>query len=253
MCDQGARQTLFFTATWPHTVQATAASLTRRDEVALVFVGPGTQGDELTASHNVSQDVWVCDRKEKINKLKEYLADELGQDEVGLVFVGTKECCNFVEMELTTRFMERPGIWCRAIHGDKDQRQREEALAEFRAFAAGRSAPAILVATDVAARGLDIPGVAIVVNYDFGKASQADLQQGKHSGLENHVHRIGRTGRAGEKGRALTLFTEEDHGAKGLVKLMQDSNQMVPSVLQELAEKEVPQKKKRTRGFARKW
>eukprot|EP00928_Gymnodinium_smaydae_P039436 TRINITY_DN26940_c0_g2_i1.p1 TRINITY_DN26940_c0_g2~~TRINITY_DN26940_c0_g2_i1.p1 ORF type:complete len:670 (-),score=96.16 TRINITY_DN26940_c0_g2_i1:104-2113(-) len=246
------RQTLFFTATWPQTVQSVAASLTRTDAIQ-VRIGQGEAGDRLTANQSVAQEVWVCERKDKINKLKEYLNSNFGSNDSAIVFVGTKECCNFVEMELTTRFQERAGLWCRALHGDKEQWEREETLEQFRNLAK-TSKSGILVATDVAARGLDIPGVTLVVVYDFGKASRADMEIGRHTGIENYIHRIGRTGRGGKKGRSFTLYTEEDTGAKELVKLLQESMQTVSADLLERAGTEKPQKKKRrNHGFAKHW
>jgi ATP-dependent RNA helicase DDX5/DBP2 len=107
---------------------------------------------------------------------------------------------------------------CGAIHGDKDQYEREKSLDNFRK---GRGN--VLVATDVAARGLDIPGVAMVLIYDFPGA------------VEDYVHRIGRTGRAGKTGIAHTLFTKEDaQQARELVQIMEGADQTVPPELQAL-------------------
>merc|ERR1719210_3183112 len=108
---------------------------------------------------------------------------------------------------------------CTSIHGDKDQMQREEALNGLKS---GRFK--VLVATDVAARGLDIKGVGLVVNYD--PANNA----------EDYVHRIGRTGRAGARGYAISLLTPDDGGkARGLIEVMERTGQPIPRELSDMA------------------
>lgn len=106
-----------------------------------------------------------------------------------------------------------------AIHGDKKQSERDYVL---QAFKEGRTP--ILVATDVAARGLDIPNVGAVVNFDFP------------TGTEDYIHRIGRTGRAGATGEAYTFMTGEDakHG-RDLIQVMREAQQVVPPALEQLA------------------
>merc|ERR1739843_78040 len=102
-------------------------------------------------------------------------------------------------------------IGCNAMHGDKEQRERERILHEFKT---GRSP--IMVATDVAARGLDIKEIRMVINYDFPPKT------------EDYIHRIGRTGRAGAKGVAVTFMTSADMRHAGpLVQLMKDAGQPV--------------------------
>merc|ERR1719281_2049665 len=108
--------------------------------------------------------------------------------------------------------MYRAGVPCSSIHGDKDQRQRDEALNGLKT---GRVK--VLVATDVAARGLDIKGVGLVINYDAANST------------EDYVHRIGRTGRAGAKGYAVTFMSRGDGGkARGLVDVMTRTGQEIP-------------------------
>ena len=108
-----------------------------------------------------------------------------------------------------------------AIHGDKDQAEREYSLDLFR-----KGKAPLLVATDVAARGLDIPGVTVVLVYDF------PLQ------VEDYVHRIGRTGRAGKEGKAHCFFTEEDaSAARELVQILEGAEQEVPERLREMADR----------------
>jgi len=104
---------------------------------------------------------------------------------------------------------------------------------------------AILVATDVASRGLDIPGISLVVVYDFGNE--------KGGGAEPWVHRIGRTGRAGKTGRALTFYTADDKGAHDLVALAEEANQKVPQELKDMAAWAGESKGRRKHGWAKWW
>mmetsp|Transcript_73885 Transcript_73885/g.163288 ORF Transcript_73885/g.163288 Transcript_73885/m.163288 type:complete len:313 (+) Transcript_73885:3-941(+) len=226
------RQTLFFTATWPRAVQKTAEEFTARDTVQ-VRIGQGTDGDTLTANKNVAQAVYVIEEREKSAQLKALLAKELKPGETGIVFASMKHMCDTITWDIQRAGL---GIWCKTIHSGKEQWDRDEALAEFRALTAGRAdgKRGILVATDVASRGLDIPGVALVVVYDFGRA----LHSGANGGVESYVHRIGRTGRAGKRGRAYTFFTREDQGSLELVELLRGAGQEVPSALVALSEEE---------------
>jgi ATP-dependent RNA helicase DDX5/DBP2 len=131
-----------------------------------------------------------------------------------VVFASTKRDCDRLTHELG-----RSGIRAITVHGDKTQYERDAALSAFR-----RGVVPVLVATDVAARGLDIPGVTAVVNYDFP------------SDHEMYVHRIGRTGRAGRKGESLTLLVPEDAAVTPvLVQIMRDAGQVVPPELEAVA------------------
>merc|ERR1719343_790302 len=115
--------------------------------------------------------------------------------------------------------MVRNGVSANSIHGDKEQAAREHALNGLKT---GRVK--VLVATDVAARGLDIKGVGLVINYDAANNS------------EDYVHRIGRTGRAGAKGYAVTFMSRADAGkARGIVEVMQRTGQEVSPQLEGLA------------------
>lgn len=111
------------------------------------------------------------------------------------------------------------GVQC--IHGDREQVDREQALDDFKT---GRAK--ILIATDVASRGLDIRGVTCVLNFDFPR------------NIEDYVHRIGRTGRAGKKGTSLTFVTRDDwRQAHKLINIMVEANQEVPDELADMAER----------------
>merc|ERR1712070_130709 len=149
----------------------------------------------------------------KLQELKNTLW-ELGQQGIhkSIIFAGTKKGCE--ELSKQVRDM---GYKAGAIHGDKGQWEREKALANLK-----QAQQFILVATDVAARGLDVPKLPAVLNFDMPEQ------------LEDYVHRIGRTGRAGNKGLAISFFTpSKDCGnAKGLIDLLTKANQQVPDGLQ---------------------
>ena len=204
------RQTLLFTATWPADVAAAAAEFT--DDVVTVRIG----GDALKASDNVSQIVEVTDEHGKHARLVSVLERALGDAEAAgavpkiIVFLSSK-----ARVDASTRRLRHEGFPALSIHGDKGQEEREWVLGEFRA---GKSP--VMLATDVAARGLDVKDVSLVVNYDF---------PGR---MEDYVHRIGRTGRAGAKGKAMSLFTSGDaRHARSLCGLLQTAGQPVPREL----------------------
>ena len=156
--------------------------------------------------------VWV----EEIDK-RSFLLDLLnatGKDSLTLVFVETKKGADSLE-----DFLYHEGYACTSIHGDRSQRDREEALHQFRS---GKSP--ILVATAVAARGLDISNVKHVINFDLP------------SDIEEYVHRIGRTGRVGNLGLATSFFNERNINiTKDLLDLLVEAKQEVPSWLENMA------------------
>ncbi|MEZ5737976.1 MAG: DEAD/DEAH box helicase, partial [Burkholderiaceae bacterium] len=168
------RQTLLFSATMPKDMNEIAETYLNRP-VRVQVNPPGKAADKIDqAVHFVAQG-------DKAALLKEYL--EKHPDELALVFGRTKH-----GSEKLSRLLEKWGFAVGAIHGNKSQGQRERVLAAFRA-----GELKVLVATDVAARGLDIPLVAHVYNYELPNVP------------ENSVHRIGRTARAGRSGRAVAL------------------------------------------------
>jgi len=235
-----ARQTLFFTATWPEDVQKTAASMTSKD-AAQVRIAQGAIGDKLTANSDVAQVVYVMQQKDKFIKLVHLLDKELGRGETAIVFVKAQKTCELLEAKLyDTKEDSKFGTWCRGIHAGKEQWEREDNLTTFRRITSGKDITigrrGILVATDVAARGLDIPGVAIVVVYDFSGGNTSPA-----AGAEAYVHRIGRTGRAGKTGKAFTFFTPQDAaGAEKFIKLLEHAKQDIPSELHSLAKASKP-------------
>ncbi|MGX7925786.1 DEAD/DEAH box helicase [Tsuneonella sp. HG094] len=178
------RQTLLFSATMPNTIRQLGEQYLRNP--AQVAVAP-----QATTAERVDQYVVRVNHDEKQAMLglilKGKYAKTEGMDRV-LVFTRTKHGADRVVKRLA-----HDGITSNAIHGDKSQPQRERALAEFRS---GRTP--VLIATDVAARGIDIPGVSHVVNFELPNVA------------EQYVHRIGRTARAGADGVAISLCCDDE-------------------------------------------
>merc|ERR1719343_1198741 len=207
------RQTLFFTATWPREVRKLASEILYYP--FKVMIG---NRDDLKANQDVIQQVRMVEGYEKDRAMVE-LMNEAGltrRESYGkaLVFANTKRIC-----EQLSNNLYRAGVPCSSIHGDKDQRERDNALNGLKS---GRIK--VLVATDVAARGLDIKGVGLVVNYDAA------------NNTEDYVHQIGRTGRAGAKGYAITFISRGDEGkVRGMVEVMRATGQEVPREIEEMA------------------
>ncbi|CAH3013581.1 unnamed protein product [Porites evermanni] len=204
------RQTLMWSATWPKEVQGLASDFLRD----YVHITVGSLG--LTANHKILQIVDVCDETEKDYKLIKLLEEIMGESEnKSLIFTETKRRAD----ELTRR-MRRDGWPAMCIHGDKSQPERDWVLNEFRKG----NAP-ILVATDVASRGLDISDIKFVINFDFPSCS------------EDYVHRIGRTARSDRTGTSYTFFTTGNaKQAKDLISILKEANQHVNPKLMQLAE-----------------
>ncbi|KAI3500895.1 hypothetical protein L1887_36723 [Cichorium endivia] len=201
------RQTLMYTATWPKEVRKIAADLL----VNPVQVNIGNV-NELVANKAITQHIEVMSPMEKHRRLEQILRSQEPRSKV-IIFCSTKKMCDQLARTLTRQFSAA------AIHGDKSQGERDYVLNQFRS---GRSP--VLVATDVAARGLDIKDIRVVINYDFP------------TGVEDYVHRIGRTGRAGATGEAYTFFGDQDaKHASDLVKLLEGANQRVPVEIRDMA------------------
>ncbi|EFJ52560.1 hypothetical protein VOLCADRAFT_103050 [Volvox carteri f. nagariensis] len=234
------RQTLFFSATWPSDVRQAAAAFTKRRAVRL-FIGD-VQSKPVAAA-TITQRVQVVDGADKLDALEAYLREQFakgdeqsdgeeseagggGQGRGGegrrvrraIVFCETKAGCD----HLTHNINNTMPFQAASLHGDKSQAARDYALAKFKA---GRVP--VLVATDVAARGLDIPHVTCVVNYDMPQD------------IEMYVHRIGRTGRAGAKGNSLALVNRSRDGgvARSLLEVLEGAGQEVPAELRRMADR----------------
>jgi ATP-dependent RNA helicase DBP3 len=201
------RQTLMFSATWPMEIRKMASEYLSNP----IRVTIGSQ--DLSANHNVTQIVEVIDPFRKDNRLQEILLQHHNkQMNKILIFALYKKEAARLEFDL-----RRKGWKVQAIHGDMTQSARTQAMNGFR-----DGSCKLLVATDVAARGLDIDDVEFVINYTFPLT------------IEDYVHRIGRTGRAGKKGTSYTFFTQHDkqHAAE-LVTILNEAKQTVPeSMLQ---------------------
>lgn len=174
------RQTLMFSATLDKNVLALSKELQK--DALHVKVNP-----EVTTAENIEQRLYYVDGLEHKMKLLEHLLTESNDGQI-IVFTSTKSLAD----ELSENLVEM-GLNAAALHGDMSQRQRTRTFERLRA---GKIK--ILVATDVAARGLDIVKLSYVVNFDIPRQP------------EDYVHRIGRTGRAGESGIALTFATAKD-------------------------------------------
>ena len=200
-----SRQTLMFSATFPRDIQMLARDFLRE----YVFLSVGRVG---STSENITQKIEYVEDMDK----RSVLLDILHTHGAGLtlIFVETKRMADSL-----SDFLINQGFPATSIHGDRTQRERERALEMFRT---GRCP--ILVATAVAARGLDIPNVKHVVNYDLP------------TDIDDYVHRIGRTGRAGNTGISTAFFNRGNRGVvRDLIDLLKEANQEVPGFLETIA------------------
>jgi len=202
------RQTLLWSATWPKDVQTLARDFQKNP--CQINIG----SEKLSANKNILQIVDVIQDWEKFDRMTQLL-NEIHQqrDNKTLIFTGTKRMAN--EISGTLR---RQGWPSGAIHGDKKQEEREYVLGQFRS-----GALQILIATDVASRGIDIDDVRYVINYDYPQSE------------EDYVHRVGRTARGFQTGTSYTFFTNKDgRHARGLMAILEESGQKVPDDLKAL-------------------
>jgi ATP-dependent RNA helicase RhlE len=176
------RQTLLFSATMPDEIRRLADSILKHPETVQVTPVASTVDA-------IDQSLYFVDRGAKPSLLVKYINDN-GITRA-LVFTRTKHGADKV-----AKYLDKAGIPAKALHGNKTQGQRNRAMEAFKS-----QRPPILVATDIAARGLDIDNVSHVVNYDIPNVP------------ETYVHRIGRTGRAGATGCAVSFVGEDEHGS----------------------------------------
>jgi ATP-dependent RNA helicase DDX5/DBP2 len=198
-----------WSATWPKEVQNLARDYLR--DYYQVTVG----SLDLAANKDVTQIVEVCSDQDKYRNLLRYLRETLTTKDRVLVFVETKKGC-----DMLTRSLRMDGFQARAMHGDKSQEERDWVLKEFKGMES-----TLLVATDVAARGLDVDDIRMVVNFDFP------------NDVETYVHRVGRTGRAGKKGTAISFFVADKNArsARELIDILTRTNQNIVPELRALA------------------
>jgi len=198
------RHTLMFSATFPDDIQRLAGEFLHEYLFLTVGIVGGACRDVTQLFHQVSQ----YEKREKLEKIYMGLAQPICKS---LVFVEMKKTADFI-----ASYMCQSGFPTTSIHGDREQKEREEALDDFKC---GRKP--VLVATAVAARGLDIKNVELVINYDLPKS------------IDEYVHRIGRTGRLGNTGKAISFFdVNADSGLSAdLLKVLADAQQVVPEWL----------------------
>ncbi|XP_047670757.1 DEAD-box helicase 3 X-linked a isoform X1 [Tachysurus fulvidraco] len=223
MPPKGLRQTMMFSATFPKEIQILARDFLEE----YIFLAVGRVG---STSENITQKVVWVEESDKRSFLLDLLnatvipsevqenatetPERPGKDSLTLVFVETKKGADALE-----DFLYREGYACTSIHGDRSQRDREEALHQFRSG----HCP-IMVATAVAARGLDISNVKHVINFDLP------------SDIEEYVHRIGRTGRVGNLGLATSFYNDKNSNiTKDMLDILVEAKQEVPSWLESLA------------------
>lgn len=200
------RQTLMFSATFPRDIQMLAKDFLKE----YVYLSVGRVG---STSENITQKIEYVEDDDKRSVLLDVLAS-MPTGGLTLIFVETKRMA-----DMLSDFLLRSNVGATSIHGDRTQRERERALELFRT---GRTP--IMVATAVAARGLDIPNVTHVVNYDLP------------SDIDDYVHRIGRTGRAGNTGHATAFFNRGNRNVvRDLIDLLKEANQEIPQWLEAVA------------------
>ncbi|KAH7629187.1 P-loop containing nucleoside triphosphate hydrolase protein [Sordaria sp. MPI-SDFR-AT-0083] len=205
------RQTLMWSATWPKEVRNLASDFLTN------FIQVNIGSMDLAANHRITQIVEVVSESEKRDRMIKHLEKIMeGRENTNkiLIFTGTKRVADDI-----TRFLRQDGWPALSIHGDKQQNERDWVLDQFKT---GKSP--IMVATDVASRGIDVRNITHVLNYDYPNNS------------EDYIHRIGRTGRAGAKGTAITFFTTDNSKqARELVGVLQEAKQQIDPRLAEMA------------------
>eukprot|EP00514_Thraustochytrium_sp_LLF1b_P000544 CAMPEP_0184522052 /NCGR_PEP_ID=MMETSP0198_2-20121128/8063_1 /TAXON_ID=1112570 /ORGANISM="Thraustochytrium sp., Strain LLF1b" /LENGTH=615 /DNA_ID=CAMNT_0026912827 /DNA_START=478 /DNA_END=2323 /DNA_ORIENTATION=- len=202
------RQTFMFSATFPKEIQRLAADFLSN----YIFLTVGRVG---SAAKDIKQTIEYVESQDKTPFLIRFL--NTVESGLVLIFTETKRAADQLEYHLSVE-----GYPTTSIHGDRSQPEREEALHSFRT---GRTP--ILVATDVAARGLDISNVMYVINYDMP------------SHIDDYVHRIGRTGRAGNTGTAISMMNDRNANvARELYELLAENGQEIPDFLMAMASTE---------------
>lgn len=206
------RQTVLFSATFPRQMEALARK-TLVKPVEIVVGGRSVVAPEITQIVEVrSEDTKFVRLLELLGNLYEH---DKNEDDRALIFVDRQEAADGLLKDLM-----RKGYPCMSIHGGKDQIDRDSTIDDFKA-----GVVPILIATSVAARGLDVKQLKLVVNYDAPNH------------LEDYVHRAGRTGRAGNTGTAVTFVTEDqERYSLDIAKALKQSGQEVPEALQKLVE-----------------
>lgn len=211
------RQTVMTSATWPQGVRRLAQSYMKNP--IQIFVG----SLDLATVHTVAQKIYLVDENEKTTMMYQFFREMTPTDKV-IVFFGRKCKVDDIASDLALL-----GMSCQSIHGGREQSDREQALEDLKT-----GEVQILLATDVASRGIDIEDVTHVLNYDFPRD------------IEEYVHRVGRTGRAGRTGESIAFMTRKNWSlAKELINLLEEAKQEVPSELYQMADRYEAWKEKR--------
>ncbi|EDL26392.1 mCG15236 [Mus musculus] len=211
------RQTIMTSATWPYAVRRLAQSYLK--EPMIVYVGTL----DLVAVSTVKQNIIITTEEEKRTHIQTFLENMSPKDKV-IVFVSRKAVADHLSSDLILRH-----ISVESLHGNREQSDREKALENFKT-----GKVRILIATDLASRGLDVHDITHVYNYDFPR------------NIEEYVHRVGRTGRAGRTGMSITLITRNDwRVATELINILERANQNIPEELVLMAERYKANKLKR--------
>jgi len=220
------RHVSLFTATWPAAVQRVASALLAKSHVKISI---GCSGERLQANKAVTQIIHVVSPEDKWGTFVRLLVPfraggELASKRV-LVFANTR-----ADVAAIGEYCQKKQFAADTLSRDREQAERDDVIRRFRS---GRLR--MLIATDVAARGLDINGIERVINFDYPSA-----------GAEDYIHRIGRTGRAGATGQADTLFTPatDSKATVELVRILRDAGQQVPAELAMMAKKKAKAKAK---------
>ena len=205
-----------FTATWPKEVRKIAKDFIN-NPIEVKF----GDGNNLSTNKAITQIIKVVKESDKTEELKKVLQlinpnGMPNEQPKTIIFVSRKKECDNLGNQ-----MWNAGFLVDSLHGDKEQHQRTKVMDAFK-----KSQTRVLVATDIAARGLDVKDIEVVINFDFPGAA---------NGIEDYVHRIGRTGRAEAEGKAFTFFTAENgKSAHQLIGILEQSNQAVPEELRKL-------------------
>ena len=203
MTDKSQRNNLMFSATIPHNVLNISEKFMNQS----YLITSSNKDDIGNANSNVTHIIEYVEDNDKILKLHEIFQQIQGN---AILFLETKRSVDNLES-----FLEKRNYNVVAIHGDKPQTLRQEAI---KLFSSGEVP--ILIATDVASRGLDFPNVSYVFNFDMPK------------NIEDYIHRIGRTGRVGNKGTAISFFNSKNASiAKELINILRKMNQDIPEFL----------------------
>mmetsp|Transcript_19340 Transcript_19340/g.47403 ORF Transcript_19340/g.47403 Transcript_19340/m.47403 type:complete len:389 (+) Transcript_19340:442-1608(+) len=223
--EKDQRQMMMFTATWPRDIRTIAQEFFEDP----VQIQAGT-GDSLTANKNIRQLVEIVERENDKWAVVEKVLQQGDPGAATLIFCKTKRLCRDL-----ARHLSRKGFGAVELHGDLEQRERDYNMNQFRQK---RNGTRVLVATAVAERGLDIPEVGLVLNFDAPDTA------------EDYVHRIGRTGRAGALGTAITFLTKFDgRKACDIKRVMMRAGMTPPRDLDAMAQEAMDiEREKRTRS-----